>query len=50
MQQRTLRFLLQNESMSRLIVEERDLYRNSFAELCEELISNNSLESTISEQ
>ena len=49
MQQRTLRFFLRNEPMGRLIVEERDLYRKSFAKLCQELIASTGLESANSE-
>lgn len=49
MQQRTLRSFLQTEPMARLIVEERDLYRQSFALLCKELISQSTSISATSE-
>ena len=39
MQRRTLRHFLNTEPMGRFIIEQRDLYRESFATLCKELVS-----------
>lgn len=49
MQQNTIRVFLQNEPMGRFIVEERELYRPSFAALCKSLISGGTLDSVVSE-
>ena len=49
MQKRTLGYFLRTEPMGRFVVEERDLYRRSFGNLCNELVSTHSSISAVSD-